>query len=252
MSTPEKRSHAVETHWEHAVTWGVLGLLSLLVGLFFVRYGYDWLGVNFTSLSFPFLAAGPLLLGYAGYRIWASRKEPVFTSQCPYCSTYIEFTSAPEEDFVCDSCNRRVPVQNGKVLEVTGVRCGYCGALNYMSDKTEVLICEQCDREIPLLNPITGEMRHAPRGFARVDDEGVYELLLVDVGREREAVITSLQHMLALNRNQVKDMLDNVPVTLLTGINRRKAEMLRAQLEASGASAEFAQIGNSALPGSQT
>lgn len=250
MATPEKRSTVVEVHWEHAITWGVLGIISLLVGLFFVRYGYNWLGADLTSFSFPFLAAAPLLIGYAVYRIWASRKEPVYTAECPYCNHYIEFTSAPENDFVCDSCNRRVPVQNGKVLEVTGVRCGYCGALNYMSDKTEVLICEQCDREIPLLNPLTGEMRHAPRGFARVDDEGVYELRLVDVGREREQVIATLQHMLALNRNQVKDMIEDLPVTLLTGINRRKAEMLAAQLEASGATPEFSQIGTATPTGS--
>ncbi|MER3466821.1 MAG: hypothetical protein C4340_06960 [Armatimonadota bacterium] len=126
------------------------------------------------------------------------------------------------------------------------VSCGFCGGVNYLTDKTAVLICEQCGREIPLLDPETGEMRHAPKGFARVDDTSLYELVLVDIGRDREAVITSLQHMLALTRNQVKDMLEPLPVTLLTGINRRKAELLKAQLEASGAIAEMRKVGEAA------
>lgn len=245
MSTPEKRSHIIEKHWEHAIIWGFLGLVCLLGGLFILRYGNNFTGFgeNLTSLSWPLLAAAPLLFAYAIYRLITGRKEPVYVAACPYCQTEIEFTERPEDDFTCDSCHRRVPVLDGRVLDVTGVRCGYCGALNYMSEKTEVLICEDCDREIPLLDPETGEMRHVPRGFARVDDEGLYQLILTDPGREREEVINSLQHMLALNRNQVKAMLDEVPVTLLTGINRRKAEMLKAQLEASGASADMKPVG---------
>jgi hypothetical protein len=246
MSAPEKRARVVEVHWEHALTWGVFGILSLLAGLFFLKYGYDWLGVDFTSLSWPFFAMAPLLIAYAGYRIYASKHEESHRTSCPYCDHEIEFTAKPTEDFVCDKCHRRVPVLDGKILDVTGVRCGYCGALNYMSEKTEVLICEDCDREIPLLDAATGEVRHAPRGFARVDDEYLYALSLTGVGRDREAMIVSLQHMLALNRNQVKDLLEELPATLLTGINRRKAEMLKAQLEASGGDAEFIKVGEQA------
>jgi 4'-phosphopantetheinyl transferase EntD len=44
--------------------------------------------------------------------------------------------------------------------------------------------------------------------------------------------------MLALNRNQVKQMLEEVPITLLTGIPRMKAEMLQAQLAAHQAHAQ--------------
>jgi 4'-phosphopantetheinyl transferase EntD len=45
-----------------------------------------------------------------------------------------------------------------------------------------------------------------------------------------------------LNRNQVKQMLDELPVTLLTGIPRMKAEFLQAQLTANDAVAEFRQL----------
>ncbi len=241
MSTPQKRSDVVEVHWEHAITWGVIGVLCILVGLAILRYG----GI-FESFSWPFLAAAPLLGAYAVYRALASRKEKSYTVACPYCSHEIVFTDPPTEDFVCDSCERRVAVYDGRILDVTGVTCGFCQALNYLTEKTEVLICEGCGREIPLLDPRTGEMKRAPKGFARVDDDSLYELLLLDLGRDREAVINSLQHMLALNRNQIKPMLDELPASLLTGINRRKAEMLKAQLEASGATAEFRPLGTSA------
>ncbi|MCH8275505.1 MAG: ribosomal protein L7/L12 [Armatimonadetes bacterium] len=253
MSTPEKRSNVIEIHWEHAISWSVLGVLSLLLGLLILRYGlYEMdlfsVRLDLTSLSWPLLAAAPLLFAYAVYRALASRQEPSYTALCSYCSHEMVFTEQPQDDFVCDECHRRVPVVEGKILEVTGVTCGFCGGLNYMSEKTQVLICEECDREIPLLDPETGEMRHVPKGFARVDDENLYELVLVDSGREREEVINSLQHMLALNRNQVKAMLDEMPVTLLTGINRRKAEMLSAQLESSGATAERRVIGETPAP----
>lgn len=242
MSEPKKRTDVIETHWEHALTWGILGIVCTIVGSLFLKYN-NYFGISFLSFSYPFLTIGIGMIGYSIYRGMRTRKEPSFTASCPYCNHEMEFIETPDEDFRCDGCNRRVPVKDGRILAVQGIRCGFCTALNYMSEKTEVLICEQCDREIPLLNVETGELRHAPRGFARVDDSSVYEFRLVEVGRDKEAVINSLQHMLALNRNQIKPMLENLPATLLTGINRRKAEMLRAQLEASGATAEFKSMG---------
>jgi hypothetical protein len=48
--------------------------------------------------------------------------------------------------------------------------------------------------------------------------------------------------MLALNRNQVKQMLDELPVTMLTGITKKKAEMLQAQLSIHDGEAEIRPI----------
>ncbi len=242
MPAPEKRSDVVEVHWERAIRWGVLGVVCILGGLFFLRYGRDWAGIDLTSLSWVPIVAGPVMVIYAISEGINSRKVPSYTTMCSYCGHEMVFTAAPEEDFVCDGCGRRVPVKDGQVLSVTAVRCGYCQALNYMSEKTLVLICEECDREIPLLDPETGETRHVPRGFARVDDESLYELVLVNMGREKEAVMKSLQTMLAINHAQALKLVEELPVSLLSGINRRKAEMLRAQLEANGAVAELKQI----------
>ncbi|MBA3727083.1 MAG: hypothetical protein H0W86_11725 [Armatimonadetes bacterium] len=245
INTPVKRSDVIEGQWEKAITWGIFGLLSLLLGLIIFKYGDGWFqfgkfqGLDLTAISYPFLGLASILILYAIAKAASSRKVTSYTATCPYCGHDTMFVEQPMDDFACEDCHRRVPVMDGNVLDVTGIRCGFCGALNFMSDKTKVLICEECDREIPLLDAKTGEMRHAAKGYARVDDDAVYELMLVGVGKDREALINSLQHMLAMTRNQVKDMLDNLPAPMLKGINRRKAEMLTAQIEANEGRAEY-------------
>jgi ribosomal protein L7/L12 len=121
------------------------------------------------------------------------------------------------------------------------VRCGSCNALNFYSEKSEVLLCEECNREIS----ISLDDDRAPKriAYARRDDDKLYELVLLsNGGHKTEELISALQHMLALNRNQVKQMLDELPVTLLSGIPRMKAEMLQTQLTANDAVAEFKAI----------
>jgi hypothetical protein len=236
---PARRSDVIEGQWEKAITWAVFGVLALIIGLLLFFYNENWFaveklnfeGLNIRAISYPFLALGALLMLYSASRVMGGKKVKSYLSTCPYCGHDSEFAEEPNSDFICEECARRVPVKDGKVLDVTGVRCGFCGALNFMSEKTKVLICEECDREIPLLDPNTGEMRHVAKGYARVDDSALYDLVLVKVGRDKEPLINSLQHILAMTRNQVKDMLDSLPTTLMSGINRRKAEMLRAQIE---------------------
>ena len=244
---PARRSDIIERQWEKAITWAVLGILVLIVGLLLYFYNENWFafeklnfqGLDIRAASYPFLIVGGLMLLYAGTRVVGGKSVKSFLSTCPYCGHDSEFAEEPQTDFICEECTRRVPVQDGKVLDITGVRCGFCGALNFMSEKTKVLICEECHREIPLLDPNTGEMRHVAKGYARVDDSTLYDLVLIKVGRDREPLINSLQHILSMTRNQVKELLEELPATLIKGINRRKGEMLRAQIEANEGEVEF-------------
>jgi hypothetical protein len=50
--------------------------------------------------------------------------------------------------------------------------------------------------------------------------------------------------MLALNRNQVKQLLGDLPAVLLTGITRKKAELLEAQLTSVGMTAVHEPVSN--------
>ena len=136
-----------------------------------------------------------------------------------------------------------IPITDGKVLPVAQVRCGFCNALNYYSDKTELLLCEECNHEIPIATEDGRPAKQMPSFYAVTDDDALYELVLVAHGYKTEELINALQHMLALNRSQVKQLLGELPAVLLTGINRKKAEMLKAQLSVNDGLAEMRPIG---------
>ena len=51
-------------------------------------------------------------------------------------------------------------------------------------------------------------------------------------------MIPTLQKMLALNRNQIKDIIDRTPAILLQGVPKMKAELLAAEIKAKGGVAE--------------
>ena len=160
---------------------------------------------------------------------------------CPLCDFENELTEEPKGDFVCTNCQRMIPIEEGKPISVAQVKCGYCGELNYYSEKTEFLICEVCNHQVPIDTEASRRStgKKVAESFVVTEDENVYEFILVAHGHKTEELIDVLQHMLALNRNQVKQMLTELPVTLLTGITRRKAEILQAQLALHEAATEF-------------
>ncbi len=190
------------------------------------------------GLAIVLLVAGLGLLGYAGYNLNEIKKVHVEKVACPYCKHVNKLTETPDKDFTCQACYRLIPIENGKPIPVMQVRCGFCNSLNYYSAKNEVLLCEECNREVPISLDDDRAPRHI--AYARRDDDSMYELILIsNGGHKTEELISALQHMLALNRNQVKQMLMELPVTLLSGIPRMKAEMLQTQLAANDAVAEF-------------
>lgn len=236
----QRASDIVEQHAAKALPSVVGGVIALAAStLFFIYSG----GGMMYGLAVVLALAGIGLLIYAGICFSNARKVTSVSVECCYCSHKNLLTAAPDDDFTCAKCNRLVPVVNGVVIEVSQVRCGYCNALNYYSAKTEVLLCEECNREVPVSLEDGRVAKTLPKGFAKVDDENLYELVLTGHnGQHTEELISALQHMLALNRNQVKQMLAELPVTLLSGIPRMKAEMLQTQLSVHGGQADFRVI----------
>lgn len=232
---PERTSDVIEQYGMRALASGIGGVVCLLIaGVLFAFRGDG----SLMGLIVVLALAGVGLAVYGAYNYTQLKKVHVEKVECPYCKFSNKLTEAPVNDFTCQGCYRLIPVQNGRVLPVSQVRCGFCNALNYYSAKTEVLLCEDCNRELP----VSLDDSHVPKhiAFARKDDDKLYELVLVsNGGHKTEELISALQHMLALNRNQVKQMLLELPVTLLTGIPRMKAEMLQTQLSAHDAVAEF-------------
>lgn len=229
---PERSSDLIENHSAVGMSALIGGIVALCLGLFVFREMYK-------ELAYLLIILGIGAVGYGAYRLTQIRKVPVAKVNCPYCRATNVLTEAPKHDFTCTSCHRLVHVMDGRILEVFQVRCGFCNHLNFYTSKSVGLICEDCDREIPI-STADGQMASkAFSTFSRHDDEGFYELALTSAGNKEEEVIATLQKMLALNRNQVKQMLEELPVVLLTGIPKKKAELLSAQLAMHGAVAQI-------------
>jgi hypothetical protein len=233
MPSVQRSSDVIEGHSERAVMAGIGGIILLAIGLVLFMFRGDGM---FTILSILLMSGGVVALGYAAYCGMQVRKVSTYDITCPYCGSHVNLVSAPDRDVSCRACLRMIPIENGKPIKVTQVRCGYCNALNYYSDKTIALLCEECNHEIPISRS-DGQTQHSR--FAIQDDDKTYELRLIAFEHGTEDLISTLQQSLALNRNQVKQMLEDLPCTLLTGIPRRKAEMLSAQLTQHGAVCQF-------------
>jgi len=231
---PQRSSDVAETFASNALLVGVASVLAIGLGALFVGYKS-----MFMLLGIVLIMGGALGLAYVFKQ---TRQIKQITSNdivCPYCSAKNIFTEPPTESVTCQECSRLIPIFEGRILKVSQVRCGYCRHLNYYNEHSVGLICENCDREIPIATA-DGELQSgAFHKFVVKDDTAVYDLVLRSPGPKVEEVIPVLQQMLALNRNQVKQMLEETPVTLLTGIPKMKAEMLTAQLQAHDADARF-------------
>lgn len=235
MSRVERSSDVIEIHWENAFSYGLMGLVGVGAFAFFFYYRGEG---TLMGLAYVCLILGLASLAYGVRRAIEVHKVTAVAYTCPYCEAITELTDVAKEDYSCIECHRMVPIVDGEVIPVHQVRCGYCNELNYYSDKTEYLICEKCNHEIPI-HAEESSGKAVPRFYAVTEDDALYELVLVAFGAAKtEELITCLQHMLALNRNQVKNMLQDLPITLLTGITRRKAEMLQAQLSIHDGAAE--------------
>lgn len=229
MPRVPRASDVIEWHSEKSLSFAFGGIVAIAIGGVLMKYRG---GGMFTNLAVFLITVGCFAIAYAIFCALLVRKVTTHDIKCPYCEIPNVLVDAPTEDFPCVSCNRMIPIADGKPMSVDQVRCGFCNELNYYSEKTEVLLCEKCNHEIPIArDDVVGPRKTIPAAFVVVEDEALYELQLVGHGKHKEEeLINALQHILALNRSQVKQMLSELPVTVLTGITRKKAEMLKAQL----------------------
>lgn len=238
----QRYSDVIERIGEEAFYWFGGMIVSLLGGLLFKKY----MGTgSMAGLMWVLFLVAAVCLVQGIRTVSKTRDVESFSVECPICTETNELTAKPEdEDITCVACNHRIPIKDGVVLPVMQVRCGYCNALNYYSDKTDLLICETCNHEIPIHQEEGKPTKQLPKGFAVVDDNMLYELVLIEGEKSNEDLVKTLQSMLALNRNQVRDILDELPVSLLQGITRMKADMLMAQISIHGGKAESKSIQN--------
>jgi hypothetical protein len=234
MASVERSTDIVEERSETAFIYGGCGIAVFLLGLLLWYYNKD--GGALIYLAYLLLLGGFASASYGVYSALQIRKVQSFAYDCPYCKARNRLAAEPEKDFTCIECHRLIPVMDKKVLPVHRVVCGFCREPSFYSDKTIVLLCESCNHEIPITKA-DGSVAHSK--FAIQEDNRTYELQLTGYEHATEELVSCLQHMLALNRNQVRDMLQSLPAVLLTGIPKKKAEMLAAQLSTHGAASNY-------------
>lgn len=238
MADFRRTSDAKEDVAFRAVVCLAPGLLALSLSIYLIVYDNAWT----VGLKWVTLIASAAGMGYGIYHLLQFRKIKSNDIVCPFCEAYNVFTERPMEDVRCSECNREIPLLDGNIVKVFQVRCGFCNALNWYSEKSTGLICEECDRTIPISTSV--DASPALKTFTRQDDNQPYDLVLTDCGRKSEELIPILQQMLALNRNHVKSIIDEIPVVLLQGVPKRKADMLATQIQVHGGSAESRPSGS--------
>ncbi len=213
----------------------VPGVIAVVLG---ILMGVAYRGM-FQGLGWVLLLAGIAAVGYGLFQLLQTRKVSEYVLACPFCGTSNVLVEEPSGDVRCVDCARMIPIETGKVLQVFQVRCGYCSHLNYYSEKSTGLICENCDSVIPIAVDEVPEAAAMLEKYTLKEDHHPYDLVLLQGDPRSEKLISTLQHMLALNRNQIKMVLEALPQTLFTGIPKRKAEMLMRELSEAGGKSEF-------------
>lgn len=227
MAHLDRSSNLKEQFGQRALVAIVPGVIGIALGALFISYRS-----MFMALGFVLVAMGLAAVVYGAIQLGHMKKIPSFPVTCPFCKHKNDFTEQPMSDVRCEGCQRSVPIYDGRVLRVEQVRCGFCNHLNFYSEKSTGLICENCNRIVPIANEGGAQAQSVMQNFTVQDDDRTYDLILSEGGgSHNEDLVSTLQQMLALNRNQVKQMLEEVPVVLLTGIPKKKAELLKAQIE---------------------
>jgi len=224
MSDIQRSSDVVEEHAQQAFMYIGGGAIALVIGVVMAVYSSGQ-----APLAWVMIAIGVPLEIVGIKHLIDAKKVTGVTLECPYCQYRNTMTEKPMNDFACRGCNRMIPVDNGVIMQVEQVRCGFCNHLNFYSARSHGLLCEECDSIIPIAG-LESSSKVISTYSRKEVDESSYELVLVSVERSTEELVATMQQMMALNRNQVKDIIENLPQPLLSGINHTKAEMLKAQL----------------------
>lgn len=235
MSHLERSSNLKEQLGQRALVSIVPGVIVLGIGILLITYRSV-----LSTLGIVLVIMAVVAIGYGVMQLSQMKKIPSFPVKCPFCNYKNTFTEEPEGDVRCEGCQRSIPIYEGRILSVEQVRCGFCNHLNYYSEKSTGLICESCNRIVPIANEGGAQAQATMEHYTIQDDNRPYDLILTEGDNvHNEDLVSTLQHMLAMNRNQVKQLLEEAPVVLLTGIPKKKAELLKAQIEMHHGKADY-------------
>lgn len=181
------------------------------------------------------------MVGMGTSRMKKAKTDPTVTVNCPYCDFPMEFPVEPTLDWDCEKCHRRVHYEKGRPVEILQITCTFCKTVHKVSAKTTTYMCDQCNRALRLTDP-----NDPTRVVADTSSDVLknYDVLLTDVGRNRNEVAMALESILICNLLEARRQMENLPLTVARNVPERKADAIRRRLRDLGATAIIQQTGN--------
>ncbi len=174
------------------------------------------------------------LAGMGAGRMNKAKTSPTVMVNCPYCGFGMEFPTEPALDWDCEGCHRRVYYENGRMAEVKQITCTFCKTVHKVSAKATTYMCDNCNRALRLSDP------NDPNQVVADSSSDVlknFDVLLTEVGRNRNEVAMALESILFCNLLEARRQMENLPLTVTRNVPERKADAIRRRLRDLGATA---------------
>lgn len=174
------------------------------------------------------------LAALGGTRMNKAKAAPTVTVSCPYCGYAMEFPASPTLDWDCEGCHRRVYYEKGKMAEVKQITCTFCKTVHKVSAKATTYMCDNCNRALRLADPNDPNQVVADASTEVMKN---YDVLLTEVGRNRNEVAMALESILICNLLEARRRMENLPLKVAGNVPERKADAIRRRLRDLGATA---------------
>ena len=79
----------------------------------------------------------------------------------------------------------------------------------------------------------------APAAAPAAEEKTEFDVILADAGASKMGVIKLVKEVTGLGLKEAKDLVDNAPKPVKTGVSKDEAEALKKQLEEAGAKVEL-------------
>lgn len=79
----------------------------------------------------------------------------------------------------------------------------------------------------------------APQQAAEAEEKTEFDVILVDVGPQKIQVLKEIRSLTQVGLKEAKEMVENLPKPVKTGVSKEEAEKIKQALEAVGAKVEI-------------
>src|SRR5687767_5398076 len=208
------KSEVLETVGERTFT-NVIFAAILFLGLVLAVYLCSFVDKFSTRLTLQILCGAGALAAFVWavtefIRVQQARTTPSVTVNCPYCDFPMQFLQEPADDYDCEGCHRRVYYENGRPVDIKKITCAFCKTVHKVSAKARTFTCDRCNRMLQLTDK-PGATPVSDRSDLLMN----YDVLLTDVGRQKNEVAMSLQGLLVCNLPEARRQMEKLPLTVM-------------------------------------